>query len=312
MIDYDVDNNASIYTIHTDHLGTPQQVSNEQQEIVWQGEYDAFGQVTVKAVPKNNTQDMQAKRKGWLPTLMNSANAAESVTSEPFEFNLRFAGQYEDSESGYYYNLHRYYNPETGRYLTSDPIGLNGGLNTYGYAGQNPVQAVDPWGLLPQSSGGWSNTNRLTGITYLHTNFDLLPEIEIPTLKGWQDYQFYNNKYHEYNMKVRVTGLSDMEINNLESFIVNHPTPNTATRAATKRGTNNPATPNFGPFASIAANGVSPDDVYTFLRVGKNGRKFVVNVTQSNHSLRYGIVIRGLECVDGKTIMHNYGKYPHI
>ncbi|WP_201587166.1 RHS repeat-associated core domain-containing protein [Psychrobacter sp. HII-4] len=163
MIDYDTDNNASIYTIHTDHLGTPQQVSNNKQEIIWQGDYDAFGQVTVKAVSNNNTQDMQAKRKGWLPSLMNSANATQSITNEPFEFNLRFAGQYEDSESGYYYNWHRYYNPETGRYLTSDPIGLNGGLNTYGYAGQNPISAVDPWGLYTIFIGGAGDHEHFIG-----------------------------------------------------------------------------------------------------------------------------------------------------
>lgn len=64
-------------------------MSNDKQEIVWQGDYDAFGQVTVKAVPQSNTQDIQAKRKGWLPTLMNSANAAESVTSSPLQVSMR-------------------------------------------------------------------------------------------------------------------------------------------------------------------------------------------------------------------------------
>ncbi|MGP2937146.1 RHS repeat-associated core domain-containing protein, partial [Serratia nevei] len=59
---------------------------------------------------------------------------------------LRYAGQYQDDESGLHYNLFRYYEPEVGRFTTQDPIGLRGGLNLYQYA-PNPLMWVDPFGL---------------------------------------------------------------------------------------------------------------------------------------------------------------------
>lgn len=57
-----------------------------------------------------------------------------------------FPGQYYDSETGLHYNYFRDYDPSTGRYIESDPIGLAGGLNTYTYAGGNPLIYADPTG----------------------------------------------------------------------------------------------------------------------------------------------------------------------
>jgi RHS repeat-associated protein len=74
-----------------------------------------------------------------------------------FTMPIRHAGQYFDSEVGVFYNYFRDYDPATGRYVQSDPIGLKGGLNTYGYVGGNPVLYTDPLGYARQGgkTGQW-------------------------------------------------------------------------------------------------------------------------------------------------------------
>jgi RHS repeat-associated protein len=70
------------------------------------------------------------------------------ITVDTIENNLRFVGQIQDPETGLHYNYHRYYDPATGRYLTTDPIGLEGGINPYVYVRNNPINWVDPFGLF--------------------------------------------------------------------------------------------------------------------------------------------------------------------
>ena len=69
-------------------------------------------------------------------------------------FNLRFPGQYFDSESGTHYNYFRDYDPGIGRYVQSDPIGLDGGLNNYGYVAARPLKWSDRFGLITPKT--WS------------------------------------------------------------------------------------------------------------------------------------------------------------
>jgi RHS repeat-associated protein len=111
-------------------LNTPRVVVNKANQIRWRWLAEPFG----TTAPENNPASLGA-----------------------FTQPLRFPGQYADSESGLFYNHWRYFYPQTGRYITSDPIGLAGGINTYSYVNGQPTTFVDPDGLRnlrPAQPGG--------------------------------------------------------------------------------------------------------------------------------------------------------------
>jgi RHS repeat-associated protein len=74
------------------------------------------------------------------------ANERRSIEGLSRSFEI-LPGQYFDAETGLHQNWYRDYDPSTGRYLQSDPIGLAGGISTYGYVGANPIRSIDPLGL---------------------------------------------------------------------------------------------------------------------------------------------------------------------
>ncbi|NLS52775.1 RHS repeat-associated core domain-containing protein, partial [Hafnia alvei] len=105
------------------HLGTPQQLINLNGDIDWSITLDAWGNTLSEENPHQLHQP------------------------------IRMQGQQYDEESGLHYNRHRYYDPTIGRYITQDPIGLDGGWNFYGYP-TNPLSGVDPLGLSNQINLG--------------------------------------------------------------------------------------------------------------------------------------------------------------
>jgi RHS repeat-associated protein len=112
-----------IVYLTTDHLGTPALTTDESGNAVWSGGLEPYGR-------------------------------DKSGTTSAGEF-LRFPGQWNDETfdgTGLTYNLNRWYDNRSGRYTQADPIGLAGGINTYGYAGSRPSRFTDPLGL---AEGEW-------------------------------------------------------------------------------------------------------------------------------------------------------------
>ena len=115
--------------VHTDPLGTPLAVTNTPANpsttpavVIWRAKYEPFGKATVNADPDGD--------------------------GSTFSLNVRFPGQYQDAETGLYYNYLRTYDPSTGRYTESDRVGLRGQQNLYAYADGNPISAIDRKGEI--------------------------------------------------------------------------------------------------------------------------------------------------------------------
>jgi RHS repeat-associated protein len=141
----------SVFYVYADHLDTPRLVTNTSNQARWRWDSAPFGDIP----PNENPAGLGV-----------------------FTLNLRFPGQYFDKETGLAYNGARDYDPGTGRYIQSDPIGLRGGLNTYLYVDGNPVSYSDPEGLqrggiqstwptpyiAPRSTSGPSQNELMQGL----------------------------------------------------------------------------------------------------------------------------------------------------
>lgn len=118
-------NSGEIYWFNTDLNGAPLEVTDERGAVRWSGQYGSFGEV-------------RHQSEGFSRLVNRTAMAHQP---------LRYAGQYADGETGLHYNLFRYYDPQVGRFIVQDPIGLAGGnLNLYNYA-PNSLLWIDPMGL---------------------------------------------------------------------------------------------------------------------------------------------------------------------
>ncbi|HEY8009626.1 MAG TPA: RHS repeat-associated core domain-containing protein [Rudaea sp.] len=130
---------TQLYYLETDQLGTP-------REAIKPG-----------ATPASDTLV-------WRWDYFGSAFGNSTANPQTLTVNLRFSGQYYDAETGLNYNYYRDYEPVTGRYVESDPIGQFGGVNMYAFTGNAPLTGIDPYGLI-KIYGNWCGPDWTGGYT---------------------------------------------------------------------------------------------------------------------------------------------------
>jgi RHS repeat-associated protein len=147
----------TIYYVHPDHLNTPRRVTQPSTNVIaWRWDSDPFGNGGVNPNPTRGPIDVV--------------------------YDLRFPGQLSNMDSdSVFYNGFRDYDPSTGRYIESDPIGLVGGINTYAYVRGNPVSLIDPLGLGPWGGlGGDISWQEAFGLSAIQSVAESSPLSGIP------------------------------------------------------------------------------------------------------------------------------------
>ena len=156
---------ANTYWYQCDQVGVPQELTDRQGNIVWAADYKAWGEAKVRDLatgtdgPQTNSRGPRPIWHGWEDTgdhtgylrgeRGSNGNEADKNQEppQPVEQPFRLQGQQVDEETGLHYNRYRYYDPEIGRFVSEDPIGLRGGLNLFTFS-PNAFDWVDPFGLL--------------------------------------------------------------------------------------------------------------------------------------------------------------------
>ena len=144
---------CDVYYFHTDQVGLPEELSNAQGKLVWRATYKTWGNTVAESWEVVNLDGGR----------LHELDKGDRPQGEAQQQNLRFQGQYLDRDTGLHYNTFRYYDPDIGRFISPDPIGLEGGINLGSYS-PNPISWIDPLGLIDLKIPG------ATGETSVHAN----------------------------------------------------------------------------------------------------------------------------------------------